>query len=255
MKTGPKILALDIETAPILGFVWDLWDQNVGINQIHYDWYVLSWAAKWIGDKKVLQQDQRHTKNIEDDSRILRDMWELLNEADVVVTQNGKSFDIKKLNARFVIHGMKPPSSFKHIDTRLLAKKHFGFTSNSLEYMSGKLNVKYKKLKHKRFPGFELWRECLRGNREAWVEMAKYNIHDVLALEELYTKIIPWDNSVNFNVYTDHPICTCGSKDFKLNGFMYSSTGRFQRYSCKQCGSEFRSTKAEGRVKRVGTTR
>lgn len=251
----PKILVMDIETRPLLASVWQLWENNVPLNMLERDWAVLSWAAKWVGSKKVFQKDQRRAKNVDNDKAILAEMWKLLDEADIVVTQNGKSFDVKKLNARFVIHGMKPPSSFKQIDTKLLAKKHFAFTSNSLEYMSDKLCVKYKKLKHKKFPGFELWSECLKGNQAAWREMARYNVHDVLATEELYGKLIPWDNAVNFNVYGDEPACSCGSKEFKRNGFFYGSTGRSQRYSCKSCGSEFRETKTEKTTGMVGTKR
>jgi hypothetical protein len=237
-----KALILDIETAPILGYVWGLWDNNVALNQIHSDWYVLSWSAKWLGSKKVLYKDQRNAKNLENDKPLLQGIWNLLDEADIVITQNGKSFDTKKLNARFIAHGFQPPSSYKQIDTLLLAKKHFGFTSNKLEYMTDKLNTKYKKLKHTKFPGFELWKECLAGNKAAWKEMEKYNKYDVLALEELYKKIIPWDATINFNIYNDKEtvLCSCGSDEFIRNGYSYSNVGRFNRYKCKKCGAETR---------------
>lgn len=241
--SGPKTLLFDIETSPILAYVWRLWDQNVALNQIHTDWHVLSWSAKWLGDPahKTMYMDQRNAKNIENDKAILKSLWKLLDEADIVITQNGRSFDQKKLNARFVIHGFQPPSSFKHIDTKVLAQKHFGFTSNKLEYMTDKLCKKYKKLKHTKFAGFEMWRQCLAGNLAAWKEMEKYNKYDVLSLEELYTKLVPWDN-VNFSVYSPgkKPVCSCGSKEFKKQGWYYTGTGKYQRYRCKKCGSETR---------------
>jgi uncharacterized protein YprB with RNaseH-like and TPR domain len=259
---GPKILFLDIETAPLLGHVWGLWDNNVAINQIERDWHVLSWAAKWSNKKKVMQKDQSKAFFIEDDSHILKPLWKLLDQADIVVTQNGKKFDIPKLNARFITHKMNPPSSFKQIDTYQLAKKHFGFSSHKLEYMTNTLCTKYKKLTQRKFSGFDLWRGCLEGNKSAWKEMAKYNKYDVLSLEELYTKLIPWDTSVNFSVYHEDklPVCSCGSKSFNKNGYFYSSTGRYQRYSCKKCGAEYRSRKNElskpkMRSLRVGTKR
>lgn len=239
----PKVLIYDIETAPILGYVWGLWDNNVALNQIESDWHVLSWSAKWLGDppNKVMYMDQRGAKNIEDDRDILKKIWLLLDEADIVVTQNGKSFDQKKLNARFILHGFQPPSSYKHIDTKLIAQKHFGFTSNKLEYMTDKLCVKYKKLKHTKYPGFEMWRQCMSGNISAWKEMERYNKHDVLALEELYNKLAPWDNSINFALYTDSLAekCKCGGGLIK-NGFYYTNVGKYQRYKCKGCGSELR---------------
>lgn len=243
----PRVLIYDIETAPILGHVWSLWDNNVALNQIESDWHVLSWSAKWLGDPehKVMYMDQRNKASIEDDRDILAEIWKLLDEADVVITQNGKHFDQKKLNARFIIHGFQPPSSYKHIDTKQLASKHFGFTSNKLEYMTDKLCTKYKKLKHTKFPGHDLWVQCLANNIEAWEEMEKYNRHDVLALEELYTILIPWDTSINFNVYHDDEehICKCGNREFAKNGFYYTSVSKFQKYKCKKCGAETRDRK------------
>lgn len=241
----PKVLVYDIETAPLLGYVWGLWENNVSLNQIHSDWHVLSWSAKWLDDpaEKIMYMDQRGAKNIEDDTKILKAIWDLLDEADIVITQNGKSFDQKKLNARFILKGFQPPSSYRHIDTKQIASKHFKFTSNKLEYMTDKLCTKYKKLKHAKFAGFEMWRECLADNLEAWKEMEVYNKHDVLALEELYHKLIPWDDSINFNLYhdsTDH-VCKCGSTTFIKNGFYYTSAGKYQKHKCKHCGAETRS--------------
>ena len=237
-----KVLLLDIETAPILGYVWGLWENNLGLNQVKADWHILAWAAKWLGDpaSKVMYQDQRKAKNIEDDKQLLQGIWKLIDDADVIITQNGISFDIKKLNARFILNGMRPPSSFKHIDTKRIASKKFAFTSNKLEYMTDKLCTKYKKLKHNKFSGFELWSECLKGNIEAWNEMKKYNIYDVLSLEELYHKLQPWVNTINVNLYTDEltKVCACGSEKFKKNGYRYTCTGKYQRYACISCGNE-----------------
>lgn len=240
--TKPRILVYDIETAPILGYVWGLWENTLGLNQVKSDWYILAWAAKWLDDppSKIMYQDQRKAKNIEDDKELLKGIWKLLDEADIVVTQNGKNFDEKKLNARFVLNGMPPPSSYKHIDTRQIAKRKFAFTSSKLEYMTSRLNKKYVKQSHKSFPGFELWTECLKGNKKAWKEMEKYNKYDVLSLEELYKKLQPWDNSINFSPYYDTKelVCACGSKKFVANGFFYSAHGKSQRYRCSKCGRE-----------------
>ena len=109
--------------------------------------------------------------------------------------------------------------------------------------MSDKLCTSYKKQKHGKFPGFSMWKECLAGNKEAWKEMEEYNRYDVLALEELYKKLIPWDNSINFSLYHDEAkhVCKCGSEQFSKNGFYYTSSGKFQKYKCKKCGHETRS--------------
>ena len=103
---GPKMLSLDIETAPILGSVWGLWQQNVGLSMINADWYVLSWSAKWFGETEVLYEDKRESWRTDDDSELLKGIWKLLDEADIIITQNGKKFDVKKLNARLIQNGM-----------------------------------------------------------------------------------------------------------------------------------------------------
>lgn len=228
-----KILLLDIETSPIITYTWGLFDQNIALNQIKQDWNVIAWAAKWLDKKEIMYQDQRNAKNVHDDKALLRGIWALLDEADVVITQNGVKFDLRKLNARFVLNGMKRPSPYQSIDTLKLARKHFGFTSNKLEYMSEKLCKKYKKLKHKKFPGFVMWKECLAGNPDAWKAMEKYNKYDVLALEELYHVLSPWDSSVKLSDTT----CNCGSHNVQKRGLTRTKLGQFQRYQCQDCGT------------------
>jgi len=51
--SAPRILVLDIETSPNLAWVWGMWDQNVGINQLVESQTVLCFAARWLGEKKV----------------------------------------------------------------------------------------------------------------------------------------------------------------------------------------------------------
>lgn len=240
---GPKIATLDIETAPILASVWGLWQQNVGLNMINNDWYVLSWAAKWFHEDEVMYQDKSDSWETDDDFTLLLGIWNILDQADIIVTQNGKKFDAKKLNARFILNGMEPPSSYRHVDTLQEAKKHFGFTSNKLEYMTDKICKTYKKLKHGKFAGFELWKECLLGNQEAWDEMKEYNIHDVLSLEELYVAMRPWmKGHPNINLYYDdnRVRCRCGSTDMRHDGYAYTNLSKFDRFRCNTCGAENR---------------
>lgn len=237
-----KTLILDVETAPILGYVWGLWENNLGLEQIKCDWYIIAWSAKWAGESEIFYEDQRGRKNIEDDKDLLKGIWKLLHEADVIVTQNGKSFDIKKLNSRFILNGFKPYSMPKHIDVLRLAKAKFGFTSNKLEYMTHKLCTKYKKQKHKLFPGFELWKGCLSGDPRAWKEMEKYNKYDVLALEELYYILRPWDSTNQLGSLKSNPeACDCGSTNFVKNGYHHTATGKHLRVRCKDCGKTFRA--------------
>lgn len=241
----PKVLVFDLENSPLRSYTWGLWQQNVGLNMIHTEWFLLSYAAKWLGspEDSIYYGDLRGIVNEEDDKILLDAMWKLLDEADVVITQNGKKFDSKKINARFIMNGYKPPSPYKHIDTLQIAKAVFGFTSNKLEWMTDKLCTKYKKQKHSKFSGFELWSEMLKDNIDAWNECEVYNKYDVLSLEELYLKLAAWDKThPNFNLYsnTDEHVCRCGSRAVVEDGYAYTGVSKFQKYRCLDCGATTR---------------
>lgn len=237
------MLIVDIETSPLISYSWGLYQQDIPINQVLQDWHLLSYSAKFIGESKVFYADQRDEKDITNDKKLLKDLWKLLDEADIVVGQNLDAFDIKRINARFIINGMKPPSSYRTIDTLKLAKRSFGFTSNKLEWLSEKVNKTHKKSKHKKFGGFDLWKQCMSGNLEAWMEMESYNKKDILATEELFKKLQPWSKIPDFNVYNDIEdyVCPCGSKEFMKRGFHFTNKGKYQRYTCSHCGKQSHS--------------
>jgi len=240
-----KILIIDIETSPIMGKVWSLWKQNVSLDQIEEDWYIMSFAAKWLGSPSVLYKDCR--RNIGEDTDLLREMHKLLDEADIVVAHNGDKFDIPKINARFILNGFAPPSPYKTVDTVKVAKRTFNFTSNKLAYLTANL-CEDQKLDHAKFAGWKLWNECMEGNEEAWDEMEEYNRMDVISLEELYVKLSPWmPNHPNVNVMEDHDdtCCPkCGSDDLHKRGFHYTNKGQYQRYRCNDCGANLRGRDA-----------
>ena len=234
----PKVLIFDIETFPIIASVWGLKDQNISLNQIRQDWSVMAWGAKWLGQKQVYYRDTSCNKDVRDDKNILEGMWKLLDEADVVITQNGKGFDSKKLNARFIQHGMKPPSPYKHLDTYLIARSAADFTSNKLEYLTANLNTKYKKDGHKNFPGMSLWNECEKGNWRAWAEMKKYNILDVLSTEELYTKLKDWAPQAMPSVHHN-----CPTRYHVSWGIRPAGGVMYKRMFCKKCKIYFKGDK------------
>lgn len=242
-RRDPKILVFDIETKPIKAWVWGTFDQNIGLEMIIEDWSVMSWAAKWVGKPEVIYQDLSESTDYRNDEILLCGIHELLNQADVVITQNGIRFDVPKLNGKFLKYKLGPPSPYKHIDTMRIKRK-LGLTSKKLSYSTEYYNERYKKLKHGKFPGFSLWDQCLKGNKEAWAEMKEYNIHDVLALEELYLEhLISFDNTINYGVFNGVPNCcpNCGGADLKESDYTFTKTGMFQSYQCNACKSFSRS--------------
>lgn len=140
--------------------------------------------------------------------------------------------------------GMKPYSPIRMVDTYLVAKKHFGFTSNRLAWQSKHL-TNIQKSTHKKFPGFELWLECLADNPKAWDEMRKYNCIDVKSTEKVYKRQLPWiAGHPNVGTYTNKPHCPkCGSHKVQSRGEQVTQAGVYQRFQCVTCGGWSRSKK------------
>lgn len=231
-----KILLLDVETSPKRAFVWGLWKQNISAtSQLISDMFLLTWSAKWYGDKQVygdkLDPDEVFA---EDDSRICSSLYELMDAADIIIGHNGDKFDIPTINSRFVLNGMAPPSPYKTIDTLKIAKKHFNFTSNRLDYLGQILGVGRKI----DTGGFELWDRCLAGDAKALSKMLKYNKQDVLLLEAVYNKLRPYASThPNPSATRTKPSCTkCGSDKLHARGFAVTMTAKYQRYCCQDCG-------------------
>lgn len=235
-----KILLLDIETAPNVAHVWKFFKENIGANQVLEHSSMLSYAAKWLGSDMVFYQDTEHKSEKE----MLRSLNKLLDQADCVVAHNGSGFDMPKIRGRSLTYGLPLPSPYKEIDTYLIVRKEFGFDSNSLEYIANVLGCKNKKLKYRKFPGHEMWVECLKDNPAAWVEMQNYNTNDIDVLEEVYLMVRPYArNHPNFGVFKegDKRVCPkCGSENVHKDGFAHTMVGKYQQYECGDCGGWMR---------------
>jgi uncharacterized protein YprB with RNaseH-like and TPR domain len=239
-----KVLFLDLETTPMTAHTWGLWDQNISINQILDHTEVMCFGAKWKGKDKVIFKSSHHHGKKE----MLQEIHKLIDEADAVVGWNSAAFDMKHLNREFLEAGMFPPSPTRDIDLMRAVKAKFKFPSNKLDYVAQKLGVGAK-VKHS---GFDLWIKCMAGNNKAWKEMKEYQIQDVELLVELYDKLLPWIPAhPNTALYDDvEGGCTsCSSLRLERRGFAISSTGKYQRYQCKDCGSWMKGSKSEATAK------
>ena len=247
MPTNAKILLLDIETAPLKSYTWGIWNQNIyPMDQIISDWFVLCWSAKWLFQKKVTSGKLNHEELAsEDDSRIMTDMWRLIEQADIVITHNGDKFDLAKLNTRFLIQGLKPTMPYQSIDTLKVVKHKFAFTSNKLDYICMKLGLRRKT----DTGGFDLWKRCANNDMSALKEMAKYCDNDVLCLEELYLYIRPWiNNHPNMGLFITEDNCSCpncGGLDLTDTGGKYrTQVSEYTAVRCDNCGAIGRARKA-----------
>lgn len=236
----PRILLIDIETAPILANVWKIWDENVGLDQIESDMHLLSFAAKWFGERGIIYSDQSLKKDVTNDKDLLKKIRSLMEEADLVIAQNGRAFDLPTIKARMIYHRIPPPPPVRIIDTLDQAKKNFRFTSNKLEYLAKFLGCPIIKDEHREFPGIKLWKECVAGNQRAWKVMRRYNSHDVLSLEPVYIAMRPWITqhpNVGMYIDSDKPLCPkCGSEHLTKSKNRVTQKGKYTQYQCQNCG-------------------
>lgn len=233
-----KILLLDIETAPHVGYVWGLWQQNIGLSQLLESGYVLCWAAKWYGEDEIMFDSIFQSRP----RVMLKRVYALLNEADVVVHYNGNKFDIPVLNKEFLLNRMTPPSPSKQIDLLNTARNRFRFASNKMDYVAQALGLGKKKS-----TSFELWVQCMNKDPEAWKKMEEYNKGDVELLEGIYEEFRPWiknhPNVALYNAVDDHSCPNCGASNLVKRGYSYTATGAYQRYRCNSCGTWSRDRK------------
>lgn len=226
--TGPKILVIDIEWAPATAYVWQMWDQNISPDQLIDEGGLLCFSAHWIGTKSY----EFYSRWDDGDEAMAKAAYNLLEEADAVVTYNGNKYDLPKLRGHLLLNGLPdtpPPTSIDLLKT----VKGLGFVMNKLAYIAPLLQVG-QKMKHE---GFNLWRSVLNGDPKAQKRMMKYCIQDVRVTTKLYERVKPY--------IKDHPqigeapgACgNCGSDHLQKRGYRRTKYFKIERLQCVSCGS------------------
>jgi len=227
-KTRGKVLVLDIEWRPALAYVWRMWDENVGPDQLIDHGGMLCFCAHWEGSKEFMFFSEW------DDTRegMAKAALALLEEADAVVTYNGDKYDLPKITGEILLAGLNPPPVVTSIDV-IKAVKKFGFNMNRLAYIGPLLKVGGK-VKHE---GFNLWKDVMNGSEKARAKMKKYCIQDVRLLEKLYQKIKPFIRNHPHMGKEKHECGACGSNHVHARGFRRTKAFKIQRLQCQNCGS------------------
>lgn len=236
-----KILHIDIETAPKLAYIWSVWKSNTYSEQLVSDTFMLTCSAKWDRDDTIygysLTPKEAKKQN---DKRICKQLHKLMDEADIIVGHNLDKFDIPVINTRFLANNLPVPSPYRTVDTLKVVKRHFSFTYNKLDYVAKQLLGESKM----DTGGFDLWSRCYNGMEKALAKMLEYNMQDVILLERVYHKLLPWIKThPNMSLdSTDTPLCSkCGSDHLHKRGTAKTQVGLYQRYQCQSCGGWSRS--------------
>ena len=223
--SGPKILFFDIETAGVQALKSDLG-------------FCLMVGYKWAGTKgaKVLTIKQKDLRTF-NDGPLLTEFSKIYTAADMTVAHFGSVFDRRFIQGRLLINKLPPIPATRMRDTCMLARSIANYSSNRLGNLSNTLNLSNKKIdKGEGWPKW--WFGSMQGNMQAVRDMAVYCKGDVLALEELYYRLLPFDNPhPRLHRNEDRTVCgKCGG-DIQYHGWAFEKQLRYKRYQCNDCGS------------------
>jgi DNA polymerase elongation subunit (family B) len=217
----------------MLAYIWQARVEYVGQEMMNTDTTLLSWAAKWRGDKKTHSMRLTSKQAIEQDDReLVEGLAEMVRAAGLVVAHNGDKFDIPVLRTRAVMLGLEPLGPVQSIDTLKLARSSFRFSHNRLDYLAKQL------LGTGKMPtgGFDLWRRCIHGDEAALKRMERYNRRDVVLLEQVFDAMLPHLKGVPRLWFAQGMECTfCGSEYLTRRGFQHTAVHTYVRYQCQNC--------------------
>jgi DNA polymerase elongation subunit (family B) len=235
-----RVLLLDIETAPNTVYVWGFREQDISLDQIIDSSYIMCWSAKWLNEPEIHFERTMHKNR--SSKGMLRHIHGLMECADMIVTYNGNRFDIPTLNKEFLLHGIPMPAPTKQMDLYPIAKRRFRFPSHKMDYLAQQLGIGGK-TKHE---GFQLWVKCMHNEPEAWKTMEAYNRNDVVILEGIYNRLLPWLPNQGHAVRNGILCCpNCGSTKYQQRGYQYSQVAQYVRFQCLECCHWFRTTSNE----------
>jgi len=228
----PKILFFDFETA--------------GVNALRSDLgFCLMVGYKWNFRKvarvlTIKHKDLRHFN----DGPLLTEFSTLYTEADLTVAHFGSVFDRRFFQGRLLINKLPAIPFTKMRDTCMIARSVANFSSNRLKNLGDTLKLENRKLeKGDGWPGW--WFGAMQGDMKSVKDMANYCKGDVLALEELYYRLRPFDNAhprIHFDA--DRVVCPACGGGVQYHGVAFMGVQKYKRYQCNTCGKWGRDRKA-----------
>lgn len=242
-RTAPRVLLYDIETSLQPVAVFGLQDNDyINHENILAERHLVSMCWKWLDEDKVhsislLDDPARFKNNPHDDYLVTEVAHNVLGQADVIVAHYGDQFDKKYIDTRILYHGLPALPPITSVDTKKIASLKFRFNSNKLDYIARYLGVGQKITTE---PG--LWLKVLQGDKKAIQDMVTYNKQDVLILEGVFKKLIPYiPNHINRELFGGTGCPRCGSTKIQSRGVHRALTNTYQRYQCTSCSGWFRT--------------
>lgn len=173
------------------GFKFCTWDlETTGLNASYGR--ILCCAIKPMGQKaEVYRIDGYPLYKTEpwNDSRLITDIRDRLEQFNVGITYNGYRFDVPMLNSRLTKYKQRVISpTLKHLDLINVTRHRLLLGGNSLESLLAHLQAATRKTPLDP----EMWARAAAGDKTALDYIVEHNIHDVDALEEGFNQLIPY---------------------------------------------------------------
>lgn len=240
-KLKGKLLFWDVETS-FIHVVTHYIGSKVSINssQVIKDKRIIciSYMAEGWKKARTLYWDKN-----QDDKQLLKEFCNIAREYDVLVAQNGDSFDIKVLTGRLFQQGLPSLNNIMTLDTLKMSRQNMRLTSHKLDYKSKLIGEGGKYEMH-----MTDWLRVEKGDKKALKKMGHYCEIDVLELQKVFWALLPYCNKLPVQLgvlaSNDRNSCgLCGSTDLKRNGTRPSSSGLKQRWYCGECGNDWTDTR------------
>lgn len=242
-----NVLYWDLESSLMGTLTFGIWNQNISGNRITKHSHLLS--NSWAFNDEPPQGVRLSPEDVEgsNDLMVVVDSIKAIEKADLLVSFNGKRFDVPLLKTRALLHGLPPIKFPPHLDLMQEAKKNFRFPSNSMQNISLYLG-EHGKLATS---GRNLWERCYHYQNyddcnDALAQMLEYGLQDIDATRDLHKRLQGWFKSpVNIGLITKEIngvntkdnrdlLCPhCSSKDVdKIGSKAYTSVSSFNIYRC-----------------------
>jgi uncharacterized protein YprB with RNaseH-like and TPR domain len=149
---------------------------------------LLAGGFKTFGEKTVklyrIDRMPQYKKEPWNDIELARLIREELEEADILVSYNGRRFDIPFLNARLIKYDMKPIIGKKHIDLFFTSKFQLKLSNWSLDALAKHLGLPIEKTQMQG----DQWIKAMTGDKVSLDYIVDHCRKDVIVLEMAFMK-------------------------------------------------------------------
>lgn len=226
-----KILTLDIER--LGGTARGLWGPKQTYIS-HHHWTemprTICWSARWYNNPNPMFGAEWEKGGHQ---RMLSRIWELYDEADVVVGYNQINFDNKHLRGEWFEAGLQTPSPWKDVDLLKVVRRQFGWEFKSLDAVTKRLGAGGKRLHY----DADMAYDAIAGDKEAQETLKEYNLGDIELTEWLYDRLRGW--IPNHPQVGDFSHCceNCGGTNLELQESTYVAVMiDYELWRCADCG-------------------